>query len=289
MGEASRRKKAAAAAPTVTLGQRFEALGIDTSAPGFYDDPAFLREEEKHKKFLETYAQWVLDRPLTSNDEAKVRDILPRLAEIVRMRLDRHKWYAGCLPVTSMVSRMLDRMGVWNCVFRGSASILDHEKKEVRRFAMVDEHEGEGFETGHMWLSVPPFPIVDLTLRHQRWGGDYFEEIVPATIIGEASEIIRLETDDVIASSVVNVHARREGRKDPQLYARLLKDQARFSKLFPPRKLVIGSLELRYVPSGVSASDVPLEQININGRTGVPAVQIWREDVIPAFGLPAGS
>ena len=30
--------------------------------------------------------------------------------------------------------------------------------------AIVDESQGNGYQTGHMWLAVPPFDVVDMTL-----------------------------------------------------------------------------------------------------------------------------
>jgi hypothetical protein len=36
---------------------------------------------------------------------------------------------------------------------------------ETRHFAIVDELQGAGYQTGHMWLAVPPFDVVDMTLR----------------------------------------------------------------------------------------------------------------------------
>ena len=51
------------------------------------------------------------------------------------------------------------------------------------------------------------------------------------------------------------------------------------------RKVALSGLELRYVASGSTAPNEPLEQVNISGRSGVPAIQIWQEDVAPAFGL----
>lgn len=48
---------------------------------------------------------------------------------------------------------------------------------------------------------------------------------------------------------------------------------------------LLDELVLRYVASGSTAPDVPLERVNIEARAGVPAIQIWEEDVVPAFGI----
>ena len=74
---------------------------------------------------------------------------------------------------------------------------------------------------------------------------------------------------------------------NPNLQLRALPNQKRFSRIFPARRFRAGGCEFRLVPSGVSMTDVPLEQINVHGRQGAPAIEIWREDVAPAFGFEA--
>jgi hypothetical protein len=90
----------------------------------------------------------------------------------------------------------------------------------------------------------------------------------------------------LVSPEVRAAYAEQEGRRDPQLHDRLLPDQARIGRIFPARMIKIGPLELRYVPSGATASDVPLEEVNTEGSQGIPAMVIWREDVVPAFDLP---
>jgi hypothetical protein len=81
----------------------------------------------------------------------------------------------GVLCGNRQLSRMLDRMGIWNCAFSGSVSIKhgSGEEAESRYFAIVDEQEGSHTATGHQWLAVPPFDVVDATLRYQRWGNGW--------------------------------------------------------------------------------------------------------------------
>jgi hypothetical protein len=161
VGEAKRRRAAKGGFDDAAnaLKTRFKALGIDISRPGFYDDPAFLAEERRDQRFLESYTRWVLSRPRSSAEDARVREVVPRLAEIILARLERHRWFGACFAVTAMLSRMLDRMGIWNCAFSGSVSIKhgSGEEAESRYFAIVDEQEGSHTATGHQWLAVPPF------------------------------------------------------------------------------------------------------------------------------------
>jgi hypothetical protein len=44
---------------------------------------------------------------------------------------------------------------------------------------------------------------------------------------------------------------------------------------------------LKYLPSGVTATDVPLEEIGRKGDgvNSVRAIDIWREEIAPAFDM----
>lgn len=97
-------------------------------------------------------------------------------------------------------------------------------------------------------------------------------------MLAERTEIVKARADDVIAPAPF----------DPELTqkcTRALPDQKRFGAIFPPRRGVLDELALRYVASGSTAPDVPLERVNIKARAGVPAIQIWEEDVVPALGI----
>lgn len=280
MGEGKRKKMLGASA--VRRGQllrRFESVGIDISAPGFFDDPQFVAEENRDRRFLELYSEWVVHRERTADYDAHVREVLAKLAPIITARLDRHHWFGSCIAVTGILTRMLDRLGVWNTVMKGSVSVRKPDGQS-RHFAVIDEHEGHGYESGHSWLVAPPFDIVDLSLYHQRWraGDEAFQTLAPKVVLAEGTEIVKARADDVIAPALIRSGA------DAEMH-RALPDQRRFGAIFPARRVTLDGLVLRYVASGATAPDVPLERVNIEARAGVPAIQIWQEDVVPAFGI----
>lgn len=277
MGEAKRRR-AGQTSRAAELKERFVSLGIDFGRPGFYDTPEFMAQEKADQRFLETYAEWVLLRPRSADEDLRIRDLMPRLANIVNERLRRHNWIGGCVAVTGMVSRMLDRMGIWNVTFKGSTTITNVETAETRHFAIVDKSQGAGYEAGHMWLAVPPFDVVDVTLRFQHWGQDTFQDAIQPMLLAERTDVVQARPEDLVASEV-----RRY--RDPGFLNEALPDQRRFGRIFPARRFRAGDCEFRMIPSGISMTDVPLEEVNIDGRQGVPAIEIWKEDVAPAFGL----
>lgn len=280
MGEAKRKKNLG----RITISRRlelqrlFERLKIDHSYPGFYDDANFMNEERRKPLMLETYGEWVLHRERTPEYDAHVRTTLTQLAPIISARLDRHRWFGGCIAVSAMLTRMLDRLGVWNIIMKGSASI--YTELASRHFSIINDVEGEGFESGHQWLVAPPYDVVDLTLCYQRWraeDGDFHSRI-PKIILSEGVEIVQARAQDVIAPALL------VSGTDAEMHHRL-RDQRRFGSLFPARRIAVGGLDIRYVPSGMTAPQEPLEGINTAARGGAPAIEIWREDVAPAFGM----
>jgi hypothetical protein len=136
-----------------------------------------------------------------------------------------------------------------------------------------------------MWLAVPPFAVVDMTLRFQRWERDPFQEAIAPALLIETPRVVHARAEDVVAPAVRQACAAHTGRHDPNLHIRLFPDQERISRIFPARRCVVGDCEFRHVPARVTASDVPLERINKAGSQGAPAIEIWTEDVMPALGL----
>jgi hypothetical protein len=68
-----------------------------------------------------------------------------------------------------------------------------------------------------------------------------------------------------------------------------LRDQRRVGSIFPARRVIDDDLEIRYVASGMTVPKEPLEGINTVARAGVPAADIWHQDVEPVFGLRDGA
>lgn len=282
MGEAKKRRIATvnknSSAGWLDVDRRFSALKIDRTLPGFYDHPNFVKEEQKDQRFAEAYADWVLLRERDAAYESKVREVVPKLAEIIEARIVRHNWQGACIAITAIVTRALDRLGIWNVPMKGSASA--YSGSSSRHFTIIDDNEGAGFETGHMWIIAPPYDVIDLTLHHQRWRGDAFQKQIPKKILGEGLASVKARVEDIVAPEVRARHS-----NIPDLHNAMFPDQARVLRKFPAKAFVIGTTDIRYVPASVSLPDVPLELVNAQARAGVPAIEIWREDIAPAFGI----
>jgi hypothetical protein len=53
-----------------------------------------------------------------------------------------------------------------------------------------------------MWLAVPPFAVVDMTLRFQRWERDPFQEAIAPALLIETPRVVHARAEDVVAPAV---------------------------------------------------------------------------------------
>jgi hypothetical protein len=77
--------------------------------------------------------------------------------------------------------------------------------------------------------------------------------------------------------------AAQEGRRDPNLHHRLAPHLRSFNATFGAWQADLGQARLRYVPTGVTASDVPLEQLQETANNKVSPFRFWVEAVRPRF------
>lgn len=286
MGEASRRAKLAGGA-FAQLAERFSSLGIDTSRPGFHDHPAFLAEERRDPTFLERYAEWVARRPRSAEYDQAVRSVLPGIVHRVEQRLQREGCRGTCLNASNALSRSLDRLGIWNVVLRGSLVVDPRGRSGLlpAYYPAWDSIDHPGGITGHAWLSVPPFAIVDVTARHQnRYPSDEaLFALVPPVVLAEAAEVYAPDVWDCVVGEVIERYAALDGRRDARLHHRLLPGIKTMSPIFPARRVRTEEVEIRYVTTGASASEEPLERCGPVGTEGLMPAQIWEQEIRPAF------
>lgn len=281
MGEAKRRAKLGVGGHS-RIDKQLRQLGIDTGQLGFFDQPAFMAEEQRNGKFLEQYAIWVMSRPRTAEYDQRVRDIVPRLAEFLADLFEREDMQRSCVHISSMMQRILDRLGVWSFCHKGSM-IAEVAREELwRGQTMCDIPDFPGAELGHAWVVAPPFVIADGAIRLQNPAGDPMNAYTPPIVSVEDAPLILPKVEDVVSAQLREQFANKEGRLDGQLHHRLEPHLKDFSRRFPSREIRFGDLALRYVPAAVKISDVILEEINVAGNK-LTGAEVWNDHVSPAF------
>jgi hypothetical protein len=267
------------------LDRELTSFGINTDEFGFYDQPKFLAEESEDNYFLEKYGEWVALRDFDKAYATHVMNVVPRLTKLVQSEFVEYGFEGGCVAASGMISRMLDRLGVWSVAVTGSLT-LDVNGGRIRRmFHSVDEPDFPGAALGHSWIIAPPYRIVDATISLQHWSGDEMGRFVPPFVLAsEEAKKIRPVVKDVV-SNKLRTEGAMMGWSDSDLHYRLLPRLRDFGVTFPASEISQGRLTLRYVPVAIKQTDVPLEFINTKGGRGRPAIDFWHEKVVPEFSL----
>lgn len=280
MGEAKRRR--AAVSDHARIDGQLRQLGIDTTRFGFYDQRPFLDAESRDANFLEQYALWVQTRPRSAEYEARVRSIVPHLAEFLADLFENADMRRSCVHVSSMMPRILDRLGVWSFGLKGSM-IAEVARNDLwRGQPMCDIPDFDGAELGHAWVVAPPFLVVDGTIRLQNPVGDPMNAFVPPIVAVEDAPLIKPTVDDVVSAELQERYRQPDGRLDTQLHHRLAPQLKAFGNAFPSREVRFGDLTLRYVPVAVRVSDVGLEEIN-GASERLKGAEVWNDYVRPSF------
>lgn len=286
MGEAKQRKLRAAGAHD-RLTAEFISAGVDPTAFGFYDQPAFRAQEQRDEAYLEKYAEWVATRPIDAAYEAHVRTAVPKLASLVATALADDDMQGGCMTAFSMLTRMLDQLGVWSFGVIGSAN-LDVPHLDLRRcLHTIDRKDFPDAVLGHAWVCAPPFFVVDASLALQHWSGTPMADFVPPAVVadGAAAPVVRPTVKDCVSVEVRTWHAEREGRLDDRLHHRLEPRLAGFGGRFPAREVQLNRLQVRYVPIAIRQTVEQLELVNAGSGKGRSGLSIWNDVVAPAFEL----
>lgn len=281
MGQAKQRAKMQGNAHQ-SVEDELRSHGIDTAQYGFYDQQAFLEQERTDGQFLEKYAHWVNTRPRTEDYDARTRIIVPKLANFMADLFEGEGMQRSCVHASSMIPRILDRMGVWSFGLTGSFVAEVTVADLWRGQASCDVEDFPGAQRGHAWVVAPPFVIIDATIRLQNPQGDPMNDYLPEIIAVEDAPLTKPTVDDVVSAELRHAYAQHEGRADSQLHHRLVPQLRRFSQNFPSRQLMVGQATLRYIPTAVRVSDLPLEEIN-GAAERLTGAEVWNEHIVPNF------
>jgi hypothetical protein len=263
------------------LDAELTAAGLDTSQFGFYDQPSSIAPKDLHRK----YARWVSLRPRDAAYDAHVRAVVPMLCHLIIAAFEADNWHGGCVEASTMMSRMLDRLGVW------SFSVLGSTTFEVETLGLACgfyKHDFQDFQDavlGHAWVVIPPYGVVDATVCLQQWGDDPITQFLPEFVAEETVRCIAPDVSDVVSWRMRNSMSQMDEFLDPQLHLRLEPDLLKFGMDFPAVQIADGPLNMRYVPVEIFMSEGPLETINEGGVIGRTGGQIWDQVVGPEFDI----
>lgn len=274
-------------AKRLELEAQFHELGIDYSAPGFYDHPSFAEAEKKNGgEFLQLYAEYIESLSLTDAYLAKAKPVILRAAQFLHTRLVDDGQKGVCLDVTGVLSRFLEREGVWNYVVKGALTVVFDRKTGFRPTHMAPVMmSGNPAVLGHAWLCAPPYRIVDIAFSCQKY--DPAEAALLKGIVTEESPGPATPEPTDIFDPDAHAHFARQLGRSPTMrdVNRVLPWLQSNIERFGAFRVMRPHLVLKYVACCMTAFDRPLEgvtNIRLQGKLPIDIFREYQETFRPA-------
>lgn len=269
------------------LEAEFERLGINYQEPGFYDTPAFLAVEQMNPQFLSYYAEYVDRRTLTAEYVNRVRELVPRLAQFVFERLRSDGRLGACVDISGMLCRMLDLEGVWAYSVGGGVTVRfpGRTRLDPSHFGMLggtSSTPGAESAAGHMWIRVPPYQVLDITLAAQPMPPEralHLTDIVLAERSRPKTATVEQLVDQDLIEQVYRARGRRPTIRD---VVRDLPHLVPFMQRFPAFSVNHGEVAIDYAPVKIYAVEEPLAGMThpiLNGVGPQQMYQAFRADL----------
>lgn len=256
--------------------QDFEKRNIPFDTPGFYDHPNFLLIEEKNASYLSNYAKFVHERPRDESYDDFVKKAVPL---IVNFYHDKHIGKDSDnsrTEFTNIISKALEKAGVWNYVVKGSVTIDFPDASDIPRhnFWSIDY---DGYSAAHTWIVAPPFYVVDVSLKTQAFSAEEAEHLMP-TSCDEANNIIEPELEDILTPDACTLLASHKLKRS-EYFGVISPQTEKFLAVFPSREVLFEDTKMKYFPLSVSAADLPFEQMTNIRFDEQTAYEIYENEI----------
>jgi hypothetical protein len=258
--------------------ERFlKTRNIDTGAIAFYNDPNFLAAEQSEPAFLEFYAVFVRLRDRDAAYDSLVRSIVPRMVAKLADEIQRDGQKGVCIDASMMLMKMLELHGVWSYAVNGALTIHSPSLPSPTHFWPIDVTP----VAGHVWLVVPPYELVDVSLACQPYfRGEH--AFLPPYLIAEGGKRITPQASDYCSSELLAKLRKEHGPLPKDIHYRLNPGLQRRVKYFPSYEIVSGTAKLHYCAGGVSASDAPsLQAIQSRRWNSLLASELYDQVIKP--------
>jgi hypothetical protein len=247
----------------------FSTLGIPTNNPGFYDHQEFIAQESKDPEFLNFYGKFVLSKHYNQAYLKSAESIIKKVASILHEELVEDGRLGACIDLSMVLSRILDKLGVWNFMVKGALTTIYPNGSNLPNSYYWPRDLGPS-KAGHVWVSAPPFSVVDITIGQQPYK-PIAKQYFPDKILSKTFDRVKVGVED-ICSSDFRDQMQLQGipLNDIGLYT-VSPNLKGFFLVFKQTAFRYRGAEHRYIPCGVSFSDSPLEKITslkLNGKYG---------------------
>ncbi len=264
------------------LEEEFAAAKIPTDEPGFYEDRAFIRREQRVPHFLDNYARFVQWRHYDMGYAEYAEPVVHVVAEEVQLALKADGSEQAHAEAPLVMSRLLEREGIWNYVACGAMSIAFPPNSGFNPFSFpsVDLCMGSPVDRSYRWVVAPPFQIIDVSIQACRYPYP-FNHLLPKIVWATKTET-SISTPDEIFSPKVLKEIEQSGESMEEAVDRYFPNYREgFAPDFPARIVTCLDTQLKYVPTHVMISEESLEQLKGFQTQGLSAAQLYSKKIRP--------
>ncbi len=277
--------------PLSEIEESLRSRGIDYSTPEFYNDPAFKRAEADDPIFLENYAELIESQTYSEAYIERVRAIVPKVVEFLSAELARDGRLGACIDASLVLTKILERLGIWNYVSGGSLTIdFDQDTGVGTRYWAHFVEPGAEAKVGHAWVTAPPFKVIDLTIRQQQFTQDQ-APFLPRFVLSEQfTSVAGVSLDDMVDQDL-QAKCRKAGISPPSIHEFMRTDgrgAARFMNKIHPFAIRTARATLKYFPCMMGAPLEAFEDHTGHCFSGRSTAQVY-SDLCVALGLPNAS
>ena len=255
------------AAPLDDIVRVWKRNGLPIDTPGFYDHPSFVRAEQSMPDYINTYARYVRDQSYSEGYLTRSEALIQAAVALLSREVMADGRTNQCVTVSKILSKILEREKVWNYIVVGafSVSMRIDGRWQTHSFYPFDVRP---VDAAHAWVVAPPFCIVDLTLRQQRYPGPaaaYLPDRLLTTYTFGADVTAR-----EVCSPALLLGLHLKGYSDDEILEQAFHPFKKFSGVFPPEVVQNDSATLKYIPNRIITPEGDLDQLNtlsINGKS----------------------
>lgn len=264
------------------LAREFAEADISTERPGFYEDIQFIRREHKDPTYLDNYARFVQWQPYHAAYLDKVDRVVHVVVAEMQLALRLGKMTDAYAEAPLVMSRILEREGVWNYVVRGALSVTFPSGSgfEPVSFWAVDGDCAAAADVGCQWVCAPPFQVIDLAVGVLKYPCPV-AHLLPRVIVANDAKEADSDAAEILAPKAIE-SIRREGLSlEEELTRRAPGFRDQFAPDFPAQLIRCEDTLFKYVPVAVVAPEASLEDFKGFTSKGRTAVQFYDEDIRP--------
>jgi len=223
--------------------------------------------------------QWQSYSPAYVDKADKVVHIVAAELQLA-MQLDPNQSSYDSSPL--VISRMLEREGIWNYVVHGAASVAfpPGSGYEPHGFPAVNAKRGMIKSPGYTWVVAPPFWVIDLSIQTQDFPHPV-GHLLPRLLLEKDVEPADSSPEELLTAAAID-EIQQEGlslQEGLDRYAPGFLD--RFSIDFPACTFQRAETQFKFIPMKVVTTEESLEQFKAFTSKGRSAMDIYEQEIKP--------